>query len=609
MDNSNSNYKTLVLSLSSVLLFNAASVSAVVAVPTDKYDHQGTLSGVQDCALLSLVVDESGSMTWEHEFLKTKAIPLMVADYRTKNYDHLFLCSHGFGAQKNKDTGFAFHGCVDALTWSDPPTNTELGTVMGTWRTLGGVEDAYLGVLEGIENTPATIDGIQLATTCGTMFKSMIMLTDEDRDEFLAGQITKTDVETGLSNAGFVFNAIVNLDMSSPPDKENFESFGFFPSDDTAGKFEFFVPDGTSLPTYTTLYKDEYLTYLDTGGGAGTSINDYTTLALDTKGAVYDLGMLRLQGDPYTEAFANSLADTQVKEITNAESTGTLQTVTNSGTTGGGGGAESFTGGGGTVLGDPHFKTWKNEHYEYHGQCDMVFVKDPNFANGLGLDIHIRSKLVRYWSYIQSVAIRIGSDILELQGSADPEDYSFHYWINYEYQAEIDTLGGFPIKGHSKKVHSHKNKFEIDLSSAFTSSEGPTKILVSSFKEFLKVEFENASEEAFGNTIGLLGDFKNGKTLARDGVTVLDDFTELGQEWQVVPADGHIFHESSKPQFPELCIEPEDPRGERARRLEESSISEEQAETACAQLKDPVDRKDCVYDILATQDMDMVGAF
>mmetsp|Transcript_14934 Transcript_14934/g.36344 ORF Transcript_14934/g.36344 Transcript_14934/m.36344 type:complete len:172 (+) Transcript_14934:1119-1634(+) len=144
--------------------------------------------------------------------------------------------------------------------------------------------------------------------------------------------------------------------MSSPPDKENFESFGFFPSDDTAGKFEFFVPDGTSLPTYTTLYKDEYLTYLDTGGGAGTSINDYTTLALDTKGAVYDLGMLRLQGDPYTEAFANSLADTQVKEITNAESTGTLQTVTNSGTTGGGGGAESFTGGGGTVLGDPHCK-------------------------------------------------------------------------------------------------------------------------------------------------------------------------------------------------------------------------------------------------------------
>ena len=236
----------------------------------------------------------------------------------------------------------------------------------------------------------------------------------------------------------------------------------------------------------------------------------------------------------------------------------------------------------------------------------MVLVKDPDFANGLGLDIHIRAKLVRYWSYIQSVAIRIGSDILELQGSADPEDYEFHYWINYEYQAEIDTLGGFPVKAHSKKVHSHKNRFEIDLSSAF---EDGTKIVISSFKEFLKVEFENQSEQAFGHTVGLLGEYSTGKTLARDGVTVIDDWTDLGQEWQVLPADGRLFHESSEPQFPELCIEPEDPRGERRRRLAESRISEEEAETACASLKDPIDRKDCVYDILATQDIEMVGAF
>ena len=39
------------------------------------------------------------------------------------------------------------------------------------------------------------------------------------------------------------------------------------------------------------------------------------------------------------------------------------------------------------------------------------------------------------------------------------------------------------------------------------------------------------------------------------------------------------------------------------------TIKEEEAEAACAQLKDPADRKDCVYDILATQDVDMVGAY
>mmetsp|Transcript_31922 Transcript_31922/g.77384 ORF Transcript_31922/g.77384 Transcript_31922/m.77384 type:complete len:108 (+) Transcript_31922:3-326(+) len=107
----------------------------------------------------------------------------------------------------------------------------------------------------------------------------------------------------------------------------------------------------------------------------------------------------------------------------------------------------------------------------------------------------------------------------------------------------------------------------------------------------------------------MLGDFKTGKTLARDGATVLDDYTDLGREWQVLPTDGKLLRESSAPQFPELCIEPEDPRGDRARRLDESSITEQQAEAACAGLKDDLDRKDCVYDILATQDMDMVGAY
>ena len=38
----------------------------------------------------------------------------------------------------------------------------------------------------------------------------------------------------------------------------------------------------------------------------------------------------------------------------------------------------------------------------------MVLVKDPSFADGLGIQIQIRTKLVRYWSYIRSVAINIG---------------------------------------------------------------------------------------------------------------------------------------------------------------------------------------------------------
>ncbi|CAJ1946112.1 unnamed protein product [Cylindrotheca closterium] len=256
--------------------------------------------------------------------------------------------------------------------------------------------------------------------------------------------------------------------------------------------------------------------------------------------------------------------------------------------------------------GDPHFKTWNGEHFEFHGQCDLVLAKDADFAEGLGLDIQIRTKLVRYWSYIKRAAIRIGEDILEIEGSSDLAEIDPIFWINFDYQPEdVKTIGGFPLKVITGKARFRKHHFEIDLSSKYPG----VKIEIHTMKEFIKVDFVGASEEAFGNVQGILGEFKSGKTLARDGQTVVDDYTLLGNEWQVQPVDTMLFHDISDPQFPKRCVLPEDPQGQRRRRLEESSVTVEDAEKACSTLADELSRKDCVYDIIATQDMDMVGAF
>ncbi|CAJ1948543.1 unnamed protein product [Cylindrotheca closterium] len=252
--------------------------------------------------------------------------------------------------------------------------------------------------------------------------------------------------------------------------------------------------------------------------------------------------------------------------------------------------------------GDPHFTTWKNEHFEYHGQCDLILVHDADFADGLGLDIQIRTKIVRYWSYIKTVAINIGNDILEIEGSADSEDAEAHYWFNLEYQGELDTFAGFPVTQKLPSVY--KRHYSIDLSSKYPGAS----IDVHLYREFVRIKF-NGDESFYGNTVGLLGDVKTGKTLARDGVTELNDFVDFGDEWQVLPSEPMLFHQTAHPQFPELCVKPEDPRGERKRRLGESNISVEVAEAACAILKDPLTIKDCVMDILNTQDLDMVGAF
>ena len=234
----------------------------------------------------------------------------------------------------------------------------------------------------------------------------------------------------------------------------------------------------------------------------------------------------------------------------------------------------------------------------------MVLAKDPNFADGLGLDVQIRTKLVRFWSYIKSAAVRIGNDVFEVEGTADSDEAQIKYWYNMEAMAPVSQIGGFPItiKPSNKGT---KQIVEIDLSSKYPG----VKIEFQVWKEFVKVNFINASKEAFGNSVGMLGDFETGKTLARDGATVIDDYYKYGNEWQVLPQDITLFHKTENPQFPAKCIEPEDPRGERRRRLDESSVTLEQAEKACASLTDDLDRKDCVYDIIATQDADMAGAY
>jgi len=247
-------------------------------------------------------------------------------------------------------------------------------------------------------------------------------------------------------------------------------------------------------------------------------------------------------------------------------------------------------------------RTWKNEHFEYHGQCDLMLAKDPEFAGGLGIEVEIRTKLVRYWSYIKSAAIRIGSDVLEVQGSDDPKVGVAHYWMNFEYQAPVSTIGGFPVTMTMKSIK--KQRFLIDLSSKYPGE----KIEISTYREFVKVDFVNSSEASFGNAVGMLGELKTGKTLGRDGSEV-NDFLVLGSEWQVRPDESMLFNRFENPQFPKACVIPEDPQGERRRRLDEQSVTEEQAEAACAGLNNSLDRKDCVYDILATQDLDMVGAF
>eukprot|EP00526_Cylindrotheca_closterium_P008143 CAMPEP_0113659014 /NCGR_PEP_ID=MMETSP0017_2-20120614/32092_1 /TAXON_ID=2856 /ORGANISM="Cylindrotheca closterium" /LENGTH=653 /DNA_ID=CAMNT_0000573457 /DNA_START=20 /DNA_END=1981 /DNA_ORIENTATION=+ /assembly_acc=CAM_ASM_000147 len=635
-----------------------------VALAQPYYDY--TLQGQENCAMVNIAMDESGSMVDEHAFMRTRAAKKLIELLESPGpkFQKVFLCSNGFGNNNAIYTdadadGFRHIGCSLGYDQSILNWNTNVDS-----RT----EDGYSATTKSIDRVPAVIGGVDLAQTCGMMAKNMILVTDEDRDAVTA--VTKEDVKTKLADTGYIYNIIVNVFINSewsdniigmrynyklsdytklatpvtvfggssssgstsdgssfgPPPPSGGSSFGppppsggtsFGPPPPSDGTYvpppggfvppfrrnlqtapfvtyKFYTPD---VPNELFAVKEDsnggltsgYMEFEDPGriypevmtNGHGLTIEDYGEIIENTRGAIFSIRTLRKghvgQGGQVeiSDAFAAALVDIKVCEMTRCRQS--------------------------EIGGDPHITTWKDEHYEFHGQCDLVLAKDPDFAEGMGLDVHIRTKIVRYWSYIQSAAIRIGDDILEIQGGTEMNTEA-EYWINFEHLGDLTTFAGFPVIQESNKIH--RRSYTIDLNSKYPGK----KIVIDLYREFVRVKL-GGGLDIFGNTVGLLGDPRSGDLLARDGVTSFDDYIDFGNEWQVLPSDGRLFRELAHPHFPERCLQPEDPQGDRRRRLAESSISIEQAEAACASLKDPLTIKDCVYDVLATQDLDMIGAF
>jgi len=548
----------------------------IAGISAGKFDYSVKPSGPGKCALINIAMDESASTQNERAFMKDTALPrisqtLQAAPY---NYDEVFLCGGSFaGSNSAGSDQYRHQGC----------TTISAGGIIAnhdvvTWIPHAGrYEDGYTGMVRSMEDVYDTIEGINLLSACGRLDKNLILVSDEDRDDndsTVDGGVTFASVKQLIAENGYILNVIANIKIN----RDN-KNLGMKIAGDGYENTIFRMDEDAPLG-YSSFVDTRSYEQISPNRGSFKTNEHYTGLVVNTPGAVWNLNCIG-DGGAIASTFADVFVAIKVQEM-NSCPNGVCDGSTN---------------------GDPHFKTWKQEHFEFHGQCDMILAKDTNFAHGIGLDVQIRTKLVRFWSYIHTAAIRIGDDILELQGSPDMKDRESHYWFNFEYQADASTIGGFPLS--IKNNGSHKRSFEIDLSSKFPGQ----KIVLSAYKEFVSVDFKGAAPESFGNTVGLLGDFYSGKTLARDGAREINDFNELGNEWQLRPADEMLFHGKAEPQFPKRCILPEDPQGERRRRLDESTVSVEQAEAACATLKDPLSIKDCVYDILATQDLDMVGAF
>lgn len=124
---------------------------------------------------------------------------------------------------------------------------------------------------------------------------------------------------------------------------------------------------------------------------------------------------------------------------------------------------------------DPHFYTWGGVLYDYHGVCDMIYTTCPNFDEGKGLHLHVRTEFVEpvKWSTISNIAVKIGDHTFEVQSNGD-------YYLNGVANADLSEAN---LSGHVVKrgTRFDQNRLRV-LFSVKLNSHAVLEILVKSPK-------------------------------------------------------------------------------------------------------------------------------
>lgn len=254
---------------------------------------------------------------------------------------------------------------------------------------------------------------------------------------------------------------------------------------------------------------------------------------------------------------------------------------------------------GATGFGDPHFKTWNGDKFDFHGMCDVVLLQNPNFADGLGLHIHIRTQIKTWWSFIESAVVQLGGNTLEIHGGKDEVKHYFNgEAVGHDLRTGEAFIGDFPV--NFWRINDHQGRVRIDL------GDGDA-ISIETYKDFVRISIGSKIIGKFEGSAGLLGAYPEGKKVARDGMTIVEDSNEFGQEWQVLPSEEMLFHDMGSIQAPQKCVMPNG-RSQARRRLGESMLTEEDAAAACAHVENE-DRDACIFDVIATNDKDLAGSY
>jgi hypothetical protein len=198
-------------------------------------------------------------------------------------------------------------------------------------------------------------------------------------------------------------------------------------------------------------------------------------------------------------------------------------------------------------------------------------------------------------SYISSAVLRIGVDVLEV------ESQGVYYLNGVAGAAFPNEFSGFAFS-HTQPTDK-QHVFEVHLG-------GRERLKLKNYKDFVSVLIERGQYKHFGDSVGLMGDFRTGNMIARNGKTEMTEANAFGQEWQVLDTEPSLFQTVRLPQHPQKCSLPStEATSVLHRRLAESTAEKLATEKACAHWGEGKD--DCVFDVMTTGDLEMavVGAY
>jgi len=248
-------------------------------------------------------------------------------------------------------------------------------------------------------------------------------------------------------------------------------------------------------------------------------------------------------------------------------------------------------------------------------------MASKEFADGLGIDVHIRTTRVdnprMSYSYISGTAVKIGTDILEVQDDGSIIVNGEDEFLLKDAEAETagTTFAGYPITKTMKGTK--RNIFVYDLALDVDGGDKSIEIRVNLKTGMIFVDVAGSFPK---DTVGLLGSPHHDALLARDGKTDLTgDWNTFGEEWQVQSDEPKLFQDKNRvPQHPAGCIYESQQvksnlRHRHRRRLmvdsagtgsDEEATAVEAAEKACVRATGEK-KQFCIDDVMATGDLEL----